>query len=373
MVPAHALAAELQVARPWRRPGHRRARRAHPRPVRRTCRCTSCPPGGSAAGRSAGSRPASRCSPGGARRRGSTASSGPTRWSASAAIRPSRRCWRRARWASRPSCMSRMPCSGGSTGCWPATRRRSPPLTTQVDRLKPRHQGKTVLVGNPVRAEVARLGEAPLPPFDEYRAAQNPDHRRQPGRLGARQGRAGRAGRAGAVAAPSAADRPAMPARRHRSGARPLCRARHPGRAVDLYHRHARQDRRRAPGHRPRRRLDHRRADRRRAAGDPGAAAERDRRPPDRQRPRDGEGRRRADDRAGRVYGGCLGPPDRGAGRGPAGAGQCRRPLAVGRPPERGQRPGRPRRADRRRAVGDPGRAWRREPRREAPAIGVPA
>jgi UDP-N-acetylglucosamine--N-acetylmuramyl-(pentapeptide) pyrophosphoryl-undecaprenol N-acetylglucosamine transferase len=36
-----------------------------------------------------------------------------------------------------------------------------------VDRLKPRHQGKTVLVGNPVREEVARLGEAPLPPFDE--------------------------------------------------------------------------------------------------------------------------------------------------------------------------------------------------------------
>jgi UDP-N-acetylglucosamine--N-acetylmuramyl-(pentapeptide) pyrophosphoryl-undecaprenol N-acetylglucosamine transferase len=38
----------------------------------------------------------------------------------------------------------------------------------QVDRLKSRHQGKTVLVGNPVRDEVARLGEAPLPPFDEY-------------------------------------------------------------------------------------------------------------------------------------------------------------------------------------------------------------
>jgi UDP-N-acetylglucosamine--N-acetylmuramyl-(pentapeptide) pyrophosphoryl-undecaprenol N-acetylglucosamine transferase len=37
----------------------------------------------------------------------------------------------------------------------------------QVDRLKPRHQGKTVLVGNPVREDVARLGEAPLPPFDE--------------------------------------------------------------------------------------------------------------------------------------------------------------------------------------------------------------
>ncbi len=37
----------------------------------------------------------------------------------------------------------------------------------QVDRMKPRLAGRTVLVGNPVREEVARLGEAPLPPFDE--------------------------------------------------------------------------------------------------------------------------------------------------------------------------------------------------------------
>lgn len=37
-----------------------------------------------------------------------------------------------------------------------------------VERLKPAHQFKTVLVGNPVREAVARLGEAPLPPFDEY-------------------------------------------------------------------------------------------------------------------------------------------------------------------------------------------------------------
>jgi UDP-N-acetylglucosamine--N-acetylmuramyl-(pentapeptide) pyrophosphoryl-undecaprenol N-acetylglucosamine transferase len=37
----------------------------------------------------------------------------------------------------------------------------------QVDRLKPVYATKTVLVGNPVREEVARLGEAPLPPFDE--------------------------------------------------------------------------------------------------------------------------------------------------------------------------------------------------------------
>ena len=37
----------------------------------------------------------------------------------------------------------------------------------EVERLKPRFRGKTVLVGNPVRAEIARLGERPFPPFDE--------------------------------------------------------------------------------------------------------------------------------------------------------------------------------------------------------------
>ena len=37
----------------------------------------------------------------------------------------------------------------------------------QVERLKPRNQSKAVLVGNPVREEIARLGELPFPPFDE--------------------------------------------------------------------------------------------------------------------------------------------------------------------------------------------------------------
>jgi UDP-N-acetylglucosamine--N-acetylmuramyl-(pentapeptide) pyrophosphoryl-undecaprenol N-acetylglucosamine transferase len=37
----------------------------------------------------------------------------------------------------------------------------------QVDRLKPRYKDKAVLVGNPVREEIARLGELPFPPFDE--------------------------------------------------------------------------------------------------------------------------------------------------------------------------------------------------------------
>ena len=37
----------------------------------------------------------------------------------------------------------------------------------EVERLKSRYDGKTVLVGNPVRAEVAKLGEIPFPAFDE--------------------------------------------------------------------------------------------------------------------------------------------------------------------------------------------------------------
>jgi UDP-N-acetylglucosamine--N-acetylmuramyl-(pentapeptide) pyrophosphoryl-undecaprenol N-acetylglucosamine transferase len=37
----------------------------------------------------------------------------------------------------------------------------------QVDRLKPAYEHKVVLIGNPVREEIARLGELPFPPFDE--------------------------------------------------------------------------------------------------------------------------------------------------------------------------------------------------------------
>ncbi len=37
----------------------------------------------------------------------------------------------------------------------------------ELDRLKPRYKAKAVLIGNPVREAVARLGELPFPPFDE--------------------------------------------------------------------------------------------------------------------------------------------------------------------------------------------------------------
>jgi UDP-N-acetylglucosamine--N-acetylmuramyl-(pentapeptide) pyrophosphoryl-undecaprenol N-acetylglucosamine transferase len=38
----------------------------------------------------------------------------------------------------------------------------------EIDRLKPRYKAKAVLVGNPVREEIARLGELPFPAFDEF-------------------------------------------------------------------------------------------------------------------------------------------------------------------------------------------------------------
>jgi len=37
----------------------------------------------------------------------------------------------------------------------------------QIDRLKPRYRDKVVVVGNPVREEISRLGELPFPAFDE--------------------------------------------------------------------------------------------------------------------------------------------------------------------------------------------------------------
>jgi UDP-N-acetylglucosamine--N-acetylmuramyl-(pentapeptide) pyrophosphoryl-undecaprenol N-acetylglucosamine transferase len=37
----------------------------------------------------------------------------------------------------------------------------------EIDRLKSKYREKMVLVGNPVREEIARLGEMPFPPFDE--------------------------------------------------------------------------------------------------------------------------------------------------------------------------------------------------------------
>ena len=82
--------------------------------------------------------------------------------------------------------------------------------------------------------------------------------------------------------------------------------------------------------------------------GDPGPAAERDRRPPDLQRPRDGQGRRRADDRAGQVHRRSSSPSRcRSSASSPPRSPRPRaRAKAVGRP-DAAQRPRRPGRADR--------------------------
>jgi len=39
---------------------------------------------------------------------------------------------------------------------------------SRIERMKARNRKKVVLVGNPVRAEIARLGEEPFPAFDEF-------------------------------------------------------------------------------------------------------------------------------------------------------------------------------------------------------------
>jgi UDP-N-acetylglucosamine--N-acetylmuramyl-(pentapeptide) pyrophosphoryl-undecaprenol N-acetylglucosamine transferase len=39
---------------------------------------------------------------------------------------------------------------------------------TEIDRMKRRYEDKTILVGNPVREAIAKLGEVPFPQFDDY-------------------------------------------------------------------------------------------------------------------------------------------------------------------------------------------------------------
>ena len=39
---------------------------------------------------------------------------------------------------------------------------------SEIDRMKRRYEDKTILVGNPVREAIAKLGEVPFPQFDDY-------------------------------------------------------------------------------------------------------------------------------------------------------------------------------------------------------------
>ena len=239
MVPAHALAAELKARGHRRRAGHRRARRAGFPACSTGCRRTSCPPDGWAAGRSAGSGPFVSVLAGRRQAKALYKKFTPDAWSASAAIRRSRRCWRPARATSRPCCTNRMRCWAGSTGCWRATPR-------DRDRLFDGRAAEAGLSrqGGAGRQSGARRGRAAGRGAASRRSTKSRRSRSwSPAEARARACSARwcppALGALPAVAAASAAGRPAMPARRYRRGSRGLCRAQDPGRADDLYLGHA--------------------------------------------------------------------------------------------------------------------------------------
>ena len=350
MIPAHALAEELLRARPSGGAGHRRSRRAHPRPVRQASRSTSFPPGGSRGG------------PVGWLRAVAQASSPAGRWrsrlyetflpsavigfggypalpgSAGGAARPHPDPDPRAECGARPGQpadgrqgrrdrhrLSERPAAAGqgartrsiwsairsATRCWRCATSPIPALTEDgIFRLLVTggSQGATIL------SEVVPEGLGLLPEHFRRRLQVTQQCR--------------------------AEDIEQVRARYAALGI--------PADLATYHRRHARAARLVAPRHRPRRRLDHRRADRRRPAGDPGAAADRDRRPPDLQRPRNGQGRRRADDRPD-----ASSPPVELAkqmqklGLEPAALANAAARAKSGRPARRGERPRRPRRADR--------------------------
>ena len=96
----------------------------------------------------------------------------------------------------------------------------------QVERLKPRYRAKAVLVGNPVREEIAKLGELPFPAFDEFAPLKILVTGGSQGATVLGEVVPAGLGLLAAFASPPAAGRPAMPPRRYRAGPRPLCRAR---------------------------------------------------------------------------------------------------------------------------------------------------
>ena len=183
MVPAHALAAELKAR------GHgvalvtdeRGAQipglfdgRAGPYPARRAARrrADRLDQGG-----------AGRCSPGGAQAQArSTASSGPTRWSASAAIRPSRRCSRRAR-REIPTILHEQNAVLGRVNRLLAGEAEA--IATaydEVERLKPALPGQDG-AGRQSGARSGRAaGRSAAAAVRRDRAAEDPGHRRKPGR-----------------------------------------------------------------------------------------------------------------------------------------------------------------------------------------------
>ncbi len=150
----------------------------------------------------AGCSAAARCRPVPAAR---TASS-PPRSSASAAIRPCRRCWPRRCAAFRPSSTSRTRVMGR------ANRLLAPRVTRDRDRLSPACSmrepalaAKATRTGNPVRPAVIAAAATPYRGAGRRRAAAPARVRRQPGRAdhGRRRAAGDRAARRRAARAPA--------------------------------------------------------------------------------------------------------------------------------------------------------------------------
>ena len=190
-----------------------------------------------------------------------------------------------------------------------------------------------MLVGNPVREEIARLGETAVPAVRRGRAAQDPGHRRKPGR--------------DACSARSCPTASACSSRRFAAGCRSssnagpttssAVRARYAelGIPAELMTYIEDMPDKLADAHLVIGRAGASTIAELTAAGRPAILipfAGRDRRSPDRQRARDDQGRRRADDPADRFHARRARPADRGDGGGPGRAQQCRGARAVGRP-----------------------------------------
>ena len=157
------------AARPSRRADHRRSRRAHPRPVRQASRSMSCPPGGSAAGRSAGCGRCSAILTGRAMAlaalRDLPALGGDRLRRLSGACR---RCSPRSA-TGIPTLIHEQNAVLGRVNRLMAGqgRRDRHRLSERRSGCRPRRADKVHLVGNPVRDEVLALRDQPFPALTE--------------------------------------------------------------------------------------------------------------------------------------------------------------------------------------------------------------
>ena len=231
------------------------------------------------------------------------------RWSGSAAIPRSRRCWRRSSSAFRPRSTSRTPCSAAPIGCWRAASRGSPPAS-------PRPPGCARPTAAAPSIPATRCGRrSSRSPAAEYRPPQPGAPiellitRRQPGGADLRRDRAAGPGRAAAGTARRACGSASR--RAPRICDRVAAQLNEAGIAAEIssfFTDVPDAAGARAAGDLPLRRLDDRRAGGRRPAGAAGALSARDRRSPDRECPRLRRGRRGLGHPAAGLYRADAGP-----------------------------------------------------------------